>query len=437
MAIDPKAAAAAAQAAAEAARAAAEAAAAAAAQAESDAGLKEPTLADSGARQVLEDTEATGAGDGQLDGTNVSSILDRDADLLGGSEREGFASLPGLESVVSGARNTGVESPFDLESSFDSNQSPGFGTDMISTVFRVNIEKDKAELVKVRQPVDNSVPGDTSGDTGGTKEANPLPPGVKPSSGTTTTGGSTTGGSTTGGESGSGAAGGGAGGDMPAEDATFVPPPGWVDFDDLDFVPDDRKVGPAVAGATGQDPSGDGDDDSRPGPQGGDWAVNPGSENMMTDADRNTDLRNVSAVTWVGQPAEGDEDLPEEMPAELQALEPGPGPEVINPDRGDADTADSGAQASTAYRTAAGSAGSTPASDAGPDEPPTNGASDAAPFDPAGSSADDPTDLGAGMPPFDPDAGAAGDLVDGRGRDFGQKHGQGHGQGNEHSELDE
>ena len=107
MAIDPKAAAAAAQAAAEAARAAAEAAAAAAAQAESDAGFKAPTLADSGARQVLEDTEATGAGDGQLDGTNISSILDRDANLLGGAEREGFASLPGLDSVHIGGEEYG------------------------------------------------------------------------------------------------------------------------------------------------------------------------------------------------------------------------------------------------------------------------------------------------------------------------------------------
>ena len=203
---------------------------------------------------------------------------------------------------------------------------------MISTVFRVNIEKDKAELVKAPPARGQLGPGRhfrRHGGHKGSKSAAPRREAERRNDhhwrldhgwihhrrvhhGRLDDGRRVR----------KRAAGGGAGGDMPAEDATFVPPPGWIDFEDLDFVPDERKVGPAVAGATGQDPSGDGDDDSRPGPQGGDWAVNPGSENMMTDVDRNTDLRDVSAVTWVGQPSGGDEDLPEEMPADSRRLQP-------------------------------------------------------------------------------------------------------------------
>jgi hypothetical protein len=405
MAIDPRAAAAAAQAAADAARAAAEAAAAAEAVASNAAatGADAPTLATTTTQRVLEDTDVTLGTELGGDAAELAALGQEGASVEG-QTRTGFAELPGLSSAIGGVG--GVDLPT-LEGSFSSGGGDIDKSDVASfmgTMFRaIDSVADMASAVGkwAEKTFDGPAP-ETAVDAG-TADLDEASGGEEGKSDPDLDAGSPEAqeaadedeANASGGTSGADAGGGTT--DVPAEDAPFVPPPGWVDFNDLDFVPDERKVGGVVGGSRGADPDADDSSTGRPAPQGGDWAVNPGSEGTMYEVGRNTDLRDASAVTWVGQPAGGDEDLPEQMPAELQALDPGPGPEVINPDRGDADTADAEAEASTAYPSTAAGVDSMAAADAGP---------------------------GSGMPAFDADEDSAVGAGHGRGREFGHEQGE-------------
>ena len=385
MAIDPRAAAAAAQAAADAARAAAEAAAAGDASARSDTGGKAPAPATTATGQVLQDTDVTLGSELRGDATTLAEI--GEASAIEGQARAGFAELPGLSSAIGGVG--GADLPT-LEGSFSSGGGDIDKSDVASfmgTMFRaIDSVADMASAVGkwAEKTFDGPAP-ETAVDAG-TADLDEASGGEEGKSDPDLDAGSPEAQEATaedeanasGGTSGADAGGGTT--DVPAEDAPFVPPPGWIDFDELDFVPDERKVGGLVGGSRGGDPDADAGSTSTPKPQGGDWAVNPGSEGTMGEVGRNTDLRDATAVTWVGQPTGGDEDLPDQMPAELQVLEPGPGPEVINPARADGDAADSAAEASVAYQTT-----------------------------------------------LDPSEDAADGVSRGRGREFGQEQGRGHG----------
>lgn len=411
MAIDPRAAAAAAEAAADAARAAAEAAAAADAAAAATARAETtaapaPTLATSATREALQDTGVTLGSELGGDAADLADLGHEEGGLVD-QERGGFAALPTLPSDLGGAG--GLELPT-LEGSFSSGGGDIGKEDVASfmgSMFRaIDTVADMASAVGEWAEKTFDGPAPETAVDGGTADLDEASGGEEGKSDPDLDAGSPEAveaadedeANASGGTSGADAGGGTT--DVPAEDAPFVPPPGWVDFESLDFVPDERKVGGVVGGSRGGDPDADDSSTGKPGPQGGDWAVNPGSESTMTEAGRNTDLGDATAVTWVGQPAGGDEDLPEQMPAELQALEPGPGPEVINPDRGDADSADSEAVASTSYQSTAASVDSMPMSD---------------------------SDAGLGTPEFGADTDAAGGAGHGRGREFGHEQGQGRG----------
>jgi hypothetical protein len=502
MAIDPKAAAAAAQAAAEAARAAAEAAAAAAA-AEAEAAARTtstpttPTLADSGKGEVLEETGVSlgAVTSGAFSG---GDLRDLDAGMLAGS-RDALASLPGLTSAVQ--IGGGITSPFDLESSFQSNRNPGFSSDSISSVFRVDWETDDAVLVSQEwRSGRSSITGQdgmyaVNGDgddvhmsTDGTVRTI-----YDPDTGTARSYDHNTGTRTD---------------YVRGADGTFHEtgqyevqsddnPPAWssgVSADEVtawfnDFFGDDSDkiiiededtsaggstgvskpapdeyggytgswsgvtpIGPGsgdddfVAGATGNTGSSTG---GALGPQGGQWAINPGAEGFV--AGRETDLRD--AKEWYGGGVSQPEPL-QELAGDPAMLEQGMqvvDPNTVNPSDGQGSTSDAGAQASTAYRTsyapaqagtAAAEAGLDTAEQVAQDEQPAeaggvdaNAAADVADehaFDPGMA---DPADS---MTPMSEDDDFGRDGHGGeRGREFGQSQGKGHGRSDDEGDSEE
>lgn len=486
MALDPKAAAAAAQAAAEAAaqaaKAAADAAAAAATAESQDTAATRTTiadgsvagLADSGSRldtATRDILQNTGVDLGGVISEDVATANDlaSDGSNLPGTSRESLISMPSIGSVG----NVGMTGSLpDLGSSFQSNSGPEYGKSMISdgalaaavgstpfynagsdagtpdaggddagtkggwigdvggegwlggqgsrTRYRFNDDTGEVEEETTgpsRTGEDTTTSGavhktaDSTIDGGGVKDQGAWDTfwqGVKDwwNGDSSEAGAGATDGGTGGADAGGGAAGGGVG-DVPPEDATFNPPPGWINPDDLDFIPDERKVGGAVAGAMGTDPDDSGDDGMTPGP--GDEVINPGSEGTMYDKSVRGDARPMRAVDWVGQPAPDDDKAP--LPAELGVIQPGPGPEVINPGSGDQANAD--VEASTAYQSTA-----------------YQGATDAGAADAAATDAMDPatgmTDPAAAIRP--PGEDGIDDAAT-RGREFGQGQGKGKGHG--------
>jgi hypothetical protein len=442
MAIDPKAAAAAAQAAAAAAQAAAEAAAAeAAAQAATAEGTSAaPTLADSGAREVLEDTDATGAGDGQMDGSNLSSLLNRDIDMFG-ETRDGLAGLPDL-GAVAGTSAGGITAPFDLTAGLESQQSPGITKDAIGTVFRVNIERDKAELVRTQPAEEEWVRWKTETDPPETDDGGDAGGGDAGGGDAGGDGGSTGGGSTDGG--------GQAPNPSPLDPVISGDPPEEEEDEHDDDVivvqgegsgggstavampvPDEdggggrtlgglTPIGPLtgndiLTGITGHTGTSDG---GRLAPQGGDGAINPGAEGYV--AGRQTDLRD--AKEWYGggvsQPGSDLEPV-SGNPAMLDQGVPSVDPNTVNPSGGEGSTADSEAQASTAYSSAPGSAEAAGNGDAG-------GAMTADPFLPDAADGGMAVDATDAMEPMS-DEGHGGGRGGEHGRDFGHDQGRGHG----------
>jgi hypothetical protein len=406
---------------------------------------------DTSTRDVLEDTGATLGGVVESDAVGAHDLAAAQDTALAGTSRESLLDLPSigsLGSVGGGGLTSGLP---DLGASFQSggggiskssimSGDPNLAAALASTPFYSDagpadagdagdagakkggyMRIDNGEITRFNpdtgevevEPHDGGVEGEDTthggafhADAGTTVEGGAVKTGksiwdsiVDFFGGDDDDSAATTDGGTDGGTTGADA---GAGGDVPAEDAPVVLPKGWVDTEGI--LGGRLGVGGAVGGAKGGDPDGgDIDTTGNPGPEG--TTVNPSPEgnysNIRTSVDR------VTAVDWVGQPAGPDDDKAP-LPAELGVIAPGPGPEVINPGSGDAETADAEAQASTAYAA------------------PTD-ASNGAAADDAGSMAD-------------PLAAMAEDEPAKGGRDFGQSHGQGRGGGGgrtEESSADE
>ena len=399
MAIDPKAAAAAAQAAADAARAAAEAAAKAADEAaaagttDANVGAKLPTLATSATREVLDDTGVTLGGVMAEDLGGATDLGAIQEGLLGDSGRESLLDLPDLQSG-----GVGLTSPLpSLGSSFNSSggdigkssimSDPNLTAALNSTPFYSDGgadagTSDAGPATKLDPIVKINTDGTVEriNDDGVYHDDG----GVRPGDDLTTTkdvktdeveGGAVKGGDvgvwdvikgifgfgsdddadagadggTTGTDGGTTGADAGGGTDVPPGEQEVVLPPGWVNPDDLDFVDDDRKTGGIVAGGTGRDPDGDGGDATTPGPQGGDWAINPGAEGFV--AGRETDLRD--AKEWYGGVSQPGDPTLEPVSGNPAMLDQGiqvVDPNTVNPSGGEGTTSDGEAQASTAYR---------------------------------------------------------------------------------------
>lgn len=146
---------------------------------------------------------------------------------------------------------------------------------------------------------------------------------------------------------GSGSAATGGAGYQTEDQAGTTRPRGWVDGDDLLTQLGRAGTAGIVSGSRGGDPDGGDSFGGRLGPQGGDTTVNPGSEGTYAQhiGDRGIASRG-SAVDLVGQPDRDPDSNVALDPAKLQTIQPGPGPEVINP--GDGQAADAEMQASTA-----------------------------------------------------------------------------------------
>lgn len=478
MSIDPKAAAAAAQAAAEAAKAAAaeaarEAAIAAAkaeaaqAQATTTGGATDPMIS-APAEGAHAGEDLTGLAEPHVEGSVLDDATSRVGALAG--DRTGLLDLPGLEMATASDIGGADLGDLPLGSAAPSggdigkaDVADGMGWIGVKNVLAgIFIDTPAWAMKEAAKQVGDALepyfdgpadgptttgevdggtpdPDETSGGTDGASD--PDPDAGTPDEGdeddpdSAGTSGANAGGTT----------GATAGGDRPSDDAPVTLPPGWINPDDLDFIPDERKTGGIVAGATGQDPNAGGDTAGQPGPQAGGWAVNPGSEGTMDQVGRHTSLRDAEA--WYGgvsQPSPVDDPTLAVDPSKLEA-QVGVDPNTVNPSGGEGTSSDSEAQASTAYRAMPAMAG-----DGG-----TGGASETA--GPAGTSQASiggETTLNETMPVQEEGAltGAAaesdaarampfgaGSMVDEdasfdpdreqRGREWGQSHGQGHGRG--------
>ena len=487
---DPVAAARAAAEAAAAARAAAEAAAAAQAEAEASRPTTTPRqsttevgLAADSTRQILEDTEALGAGDVQMDGSAASSMLDRDAAaLFSGESRDSLLAMPALSSALD--LHGEIAGP-----SLDTDQPdrPAFDSSLVSSGI----------VMEGRASSSSTGPAnfyDASGRVVGTLSTSSYyAPTWDPNTGTygqterfvqdytdkrtgnrtvtdtrdgvttvrhynaqgepisdedwnrpeshsddneplVTTGATAndvtvwwdelTGTNSSGATGGGGTDGGGVA-YVPPDDDPMGQGNGTLGGGSL--VGGGLTGNDVLAGVTGAQPIGR----DLLGPQGGGTTVNPDPNSDSSDAGgRRTSLDGATAYDWVGQPETSDPDL---KPAgELQALAPGVDMDTTNPSGGEGTTASTG---SAKASTASSSMAFAPASGGGATEDGLlDGLEDAMPAD----------DLG-GLPMADaglPLEDAENSAMDagrghGHGRGAGRDHGHAHGDGDEALEAED
>ena len=369
-----------------------------------------PTLANLAPRQVLDDSGVTLRSELAGDAAGLAD-LGHDQSALAVQGRGGFAALPGLPTDLSGAG--GIELPT-LEGSFSSGGGDIDKSDVAiwGSVYRaIDTVGDVVSAVgKWAEKEFDGPPPDTAVD-GGTADLDEASGGEEGASDPDLDAGSPEAeeaaaedeANSSGGTAGADA---GGGSDRPSEDAPFVPPKGWVDPDDLGL-----GIGGAVVGSKGGALAEV--ENLSFGPYGDNTVVNYGSEGGPVTAGSGP-LRDLTAANWVGQPVQDTDAAPLDR-AKLEELSLRDDDEVINP--GGAEQADASTQASTAYLAPEGAHSPNPSGD---------GADGALPVE--------PMDLGAGLPAFEAESDARGDASHGRGREFGQEQGQAHGHVQSHEQ---